>query len=415
MADMYAWQDALVLAGSIRERMREERFQSIWPDFKPYPFAFFDRENVYLCGHPNPPGHFAEKGGVHVGPWDPRFVANTFIELEREPTAILDLSTVRPDMEPARLFAMIVHEMFHAYQKSMDYRRWSNEWLYMVYPQLKENIAHRIAERRALLRALLEKNSDEKRNRAAEFIGHREYRRALIKECLDYELGHESYEGLAFYVESKAFEQESGKGKEAVLEIFFEDFEEQSGTLYHLRRSCYAAGMAIARLLDDLFPGWQGEFLETSGYLYDFFAEKIGRTEPISDTDPEAEKQAARLLEQELTERDREFDQFYSQDGYLVQIKGNLTIAGFDPMNLLPKGELLLHKRMLKFSSNNKEYFLEQPVVTIMNGGNLSCRELQFFSRGKPEIKDGKASVPGLTEELLLDGITIEADREKIE
>lgn len=50
-----------------------------------------------------------------------------------------------------------------------------------------------------------------------------------------------------------------------------------------------------------------------------------------------------------------------------------------------------------------------------MNGGNLSCRELQFFSRGKPEIKDGKASVPGLTEELLLDGITIEADREEIE
>jgi len=70
---------------------------------------------------------------------------------------------------------------------------------------------------------------------------------------------------------------------------------------------------------------------------------------------------------------------------------------------------------MLKFSSNNKEYFLEQPVVTIMNGENLSCRELQFFSRGKPEIKDGKASVPGLTEELLLDGITIEADREKLE
>jgi len=373
---------------AIKEKIKKESFLRYWPDFTPFPFAFYDDHQVYLCNHPSPPEGFRNVGEFFQGPRDSRFFGNTSIMLEGVPTAIVDLTLLTPDNEIAQLFSLIVHEMYHSYQHSVGYQRGSNEFLYLRYPQTKENIALRLMERKALLSALFTQEKTEKLAFVDQFFAYRESRRKRIGDYLTYELGQESVEGLATYVESKAYREGTGLPEPFLLGHFCKNLYEPQGTLFDLRKSCYSSGLAISYLLDDFIPDWKREYMASSSFLYDYFLGKMERKISVDDppVDPETERKASFLFQKETDKRDGEFAKFYSSKGYLITIEGSLKIQGFDPMNLLPKGNQLLHKRFLKVLINGDTFVFNQSCVTQMTGEGLDCNKLQFFTPQLPEM-----------------------------
>ncbi|WP_062349939.1 hypothetical protein [Bacillus kwashiorkori] len=393
----------------LASRLSDELFQTYWPDFKPFPFAFFTREKVYLKNHPEPPTEFECKNGIFVGKWSEQFNGNTAITLNGYPTAIWDVSTISPDMTFEKLYSLIVHEMYHAFQTKINYNRSAKESLYFHYPQSIENITYRILERKALHHALFAEDIVTKQNYANVFFYFREQRHSIILDYLNYELGQESYEGLAQYVEAKALMSESSKPPLSHLSELSNELVRPTDTLYELRKSCYSSGMAIAFLLDSISPNWQEEYIQTEDYLYTFLRKKIKKkttfeqskqniteyginsiiVHPHKKQDEQTIASAKLIFEKTKKKQLYDFQQFYHNEGYLIKIVGNINITGFDPMNLLPKEQQLLHKRMLIFTINKQRYFLMQPILTTLTGNDLQCKEMYYYSKTKP-IENGK-------------------------
>src|SRR5690606_15353660 len=104
---------------------------------------------------------------------------------------------------------------------------------------------------------------------------------------------------------------------------------------------------------------------------------------------------ASQVLKKEFEKRDEEFKQFYKSDGYLISIKGHFHIYRFDPMNLLPKENQLLHKHFLQCKINDETFVLNEKCITTLTGETLECSELQFFSNNYPKQHGNQIEING--------------------
>lgn len=87
-------------------------FNDIWPGFSRYEFALYDNESIYF------------KNGTI--PYEQRFLGNTAIEYGGEFIAIWNVPD--PQKEDVQLLAAdLVHEMFHAYQRSHGENRFPDD------------------------------------------------------------------------------------------------------------------------------------------------------------------------------------------------------------------------------------------------------------------------------------------------
>ena len=170
---------------------------------------------------------------------------------------------------------LVLHEMFHAYEAGQDAARFARALeVYKVeksYPfQDKDMAAAWVQEGSALALALKAPTDEEAVRLAREFLEVRDTRRGaarLAPELADYERELEWLEGLAKYAEVRFYELAASRPVQAEgiafgpkLPIFLQwDFvrlEKQMGAQEGDLRF-YLSGMAQARLLDRLKPGWK--------------------------------------------------------------------------------------------------------------------------------------------------------------
>ena len=110
MRDIYNKIDAII---------NKVDYESIWSGFSRYPFALYNKENVYLKDE--------------VIPYDTRFLGNTSIEYEGGFLAIWDVGDLMP--ECLESFASdIIHEMFHAFQRERNETRYPDDLVMLDYP-----------------------------------------------------------------------------------------------------------------------------------------------------------------------------------------------------------------------------------------------------------------------------------------
>src|SRR5215467_6269553 len=128
----------------------------IWPGWgvEKTPLVVYEAGRVaYLVNHPSPPADFTRVEGkfpllgavyTRVGR-DPRFSANTSIDLGGIPTACIGYSTAPTETESPslRFIALVFHEAFHAFQaKAGKPAKGAVEAMLLRYPDLNaENLA----------------------------------------------------------------------------------------------------------------------------------------------------------------------------------------------------------------------------------------------------------------------------------
>lgn len=330
----------------------------LWPNYDPrtLPVAIYNGRQTWLFRHPDPPPEFTPNDmhrpslvypGLH-----PAVRANSSVTLNGHATAtvLLDDTGGRSMTD---LAALIIHELFHAFQRQRHPDWTANEADLFVYPLHDADLLHiRHLETAALRRALRAPEPVEQARWAAAAMGCRRERFELLPpEAVAYERGNELNEGLARYVDGKA------RGDLDHRTALDQDFPADG-----VRARTYAVGRALALLLDRLAPGWQldleagetqpldvllGAALDRRGAVPAAFTrEELVRA-------MEQAQAATATLQGECGEHRRAF---FALSGWQVVIRVErgepLWPQGFDPSNVQQLGEgEVLHTRWLQLGN----------------------------------------------------------------
>lgn len=380
--------DKIKLSLKLMDKLSKNDFNEYWSGFNQAPLALYDKEEVYLMNHPNPPEYFEYKvDGLFVGKWTSDYVGNTAIKVNDTFTAIWDLTTLAEVIDVDDLYSCIVHEMFHANQLKNSDTRFSDELLFINYPFSPEFINLRLCEGELLLKILFENNLEVKKNLILNFINLRDERHSMIGDSINYEFGIESIEGTAVYAQFYSLLKESNLPKPYLVSTFGEKLIENND-LRALRLSCCYFGLFLALILDDFFDDWKFKYSTSSLYLYEFFKEAFKGFDYNNEPKfipKDNIKYAEFLLSQYMDTKNSSISKFYSSTGYKIVLKGNFTLSGFDPMNITALNNKILHKNFL--SLNNK-IFIYTEVLSLHDDEIDQINEVQFYSNEKPSIND---------------------------
>ncbi|MGG0589817.1 hypothetical protein ABEY80_08270 [Priestia megaterium] len=377
----------------IAKDLTNTNVERYWPNFELVAYALYDKNSVFLFNHPRynqvPPKTYK------ILKRDERFVGNTLILFDGYPTAIADME-LYDDYEG--LFSILVHELFHGNQYIKEEKRFPDEMLGITYPLTKENVEIQNQERKNLYNALLETDISKKKQYLNEFISLREKRAEGIKEHLTYENLIESVEGPAWYVEIKAFSEKSPLANDLILKKYGKNLINAVESTSNTRRSCYSSGLFMCLLLDELSPGWKESFFDTNATLFDLI-KRLNIAPPkqaIEDIQISPETEAA--VNFAVESRKKELDEFEAQIGIHLFIEGEIIALSFDPMNIVPFENMLLHKNYIKVRINNQEYLVQQPSLTYCADGLKNINKLLIVLKDKPLETDDSLLITGIGE-----------------
>ncbi len=392
----------------------------IWPGFDPtaYPVAIFDGERTLLFRHPAPPAEFSPLPGrddiwTYAGR-HPSVVANTSTEL-----AGVRIATLLPAGAEATLderAAVLIHELFHVFQRERHPGWSANEAELFTYPvDDAKHLTLRRLETEALRRALAAEYTLFARCWGRNALELRRERFALLPAgAVAYERGTELNEGLAAYVERRA----TGAPGHTILPR--EDFAPEA-----VRARGYRTGAALAWLLTgQLYSAWRTtleendttpldlmlaaaydaapdppadsfDFTITPGGVITAAEYKAGCT--FTPTELERTRSIAMAdIDSLRTRRAEARRNFLERDGWTLVIDAAdapLFPQGFDPLNVqVVAPREVLHSRYVKLGNGSS-------VVEVMGRAALTD------AAGAHPLFNG---VRSLTITGLKDGLTIE-------
>lgn len=373
--------DIIEVCKKLKKDIVEDDFNKYWNGFIKSDLALYDDENVYFIDYSN-------DRDVYIDKWNSNFFGSTVIKYNDKYMAIWDIKTLKPNTSYEKLYSGIVHEMFHCYQNEIGDKRYPNEVMAVNYPSNKENITLRTLERKYLLRAVFERDIEEKNKLISQFISYREKRKDIIGDYLDYELGLESMEGTAMYVEYKGFLEKSLLPREFVLSKYGLDLSDYPKDLKKLRPSCYSAGVFICLLLDKLVPDWKVEYIQSQKFLYDILKGNIKLVQ--NSVSIEDYSIGEYLIQIDKVSRFREINKVKSGKKYKIILRGDMGLAGFDPMNIVKYKDKILHKHFIKIRTNDKEYFIKGSATCKHKDSFWKVEEVEIYTNKEPVIYDGK-------------------------
>jgi hypothetical protein len=343
--------------------------RSLWPNFDPrrVPVEIYNGETTLLFQHPAPPPEFislSSRQGVWAFPGRHETVtANAPAKLNNVLTATVMLNPGSGESLSERA-ALVIHEMFHVFQRER-HPKWSGDELELfVYPfDDAELLALRRVESESLRRADTARKLTDARCWVRLALQTRRERFArLTKGAATYERATELNEGLARYVEARAAEKHTA------------NLPADEYAVADLRTRAYATGHALALLLERFAPSWTTrlEAGETSS-LDELLAAALSQESSPTNNNaspaavsascalPQSFAESARRratvdvasLNERRTTMRREFD---AQAGWKIIITADaaapLWPQGFDPLNVLRLGQNgVLHTRYLKLGN----------------------------------------------------------------
>ncbi|NER44348.1 hypothetical protein G3M54_30765 [Bacillus megaterium NBRC 15308 = ATCC 14581] len=99
-----------------------------------------------------------------------------------------------------------------------------------------------------------------------------------------------------------------------------------------------------------------------------------------------------------IESRKKELDEFAAQIGTHLFIEGEIIALSFDPMNIVPFENRLLHKNYIKVRINNQEYLIQQPSLTYCADGLKNINKLLILLKDKPLEMGDSLLITGIGE-----------------
>lgn len=345
----------------VEEQIGKVNFSKLWKDFQPYPFALYTQEKVLLKDKEQP--------------WNDSFLGNTSIEDNGKPLAIWNIRTGSEQEDIAVLTSGLVHEMFHCYQKENEEVRFPKELELLCYPLIEENFQMKYQEQLYLLRAVQEKNLQEKEKYLAQFVSLRKKRMQQFEFEARNELLIETVEGLAEFVEMKTLEQLDEEKYRERLEKVLSWLAVPHPLLLEVRRMAYYTGALLGIVLAEMDRKIPQELHQQETFF-----------EQIQDSFPEVEvewgrnRRVSALLQEKKRENEELIQSFQATAG--ETITGSWQIVGYDPMNMTREGVFLYcsHFIFLKDTETDEKQYIAGPLLLKMQADSLDKAEKVFLS-----------------------------------
>ena len=460
--------DRLVL-GRLGEALVLSRATSgkLWPGWglEKYPILVFEPGRVaYLVNHPAPPSDFVRLetklpllGAVFMKSGrDPRFTANTSIELGGTATACISYSTAPSEAEGVSLkfVALVFHEAFHAMQNKLGKTgKGSVEAVLMRYPDLNaENLALAQLEQMILF-DLVRFDDAPDPEKVRQFVAIRQARvRSVGADVLRADRGIEYQEGIPTYLEvrlldeaKKAAASSPGLGRDDPYALGFSQAAELKTGNYLMRLlrfssdpgatrdRGYATGMALGLLLDRLGADWKSSVLNSDKYLDEFLADAVpfgagGAPASLAAAKKDYRyEEVLRTVEGKLArlsqDRKAAADAFLRQKGIQVAVSfpdAPVEVRAFDPMNMQRIDPTrTLHRRMLQLAIGETSFSaMDTPTLATLGSGPLDVRGVTVFAPEEDFHMELDLNplerIPGTREfrtsfRLTADGVTLQA------
>ncbi|GIO28729.1 hypothetical protein [Ornithinibacillus bavariensis] len=371
----------------ISQDLVKEKLESYWPNFDLVAFALYDTSNVYLFNHPK----FKQHNKFQTLKRDHQFNGCTLILYEGYPTAIVDVE-LYDDYEG--LYSIFVHELFHGFQYLKGERRFPDEIIGLTYPLSKENVELRNRERAILFDAMLEDDIMKKKQYLNTFISLREKRAANMDNYITYENLVETIEGPAWYVELKAYSEKSTIEHKSIIKKYGHYLIDKFESTLDIRKSCYSSGLVMCLLLDDFLPDWKEGFWDKPETLYDLLKQNSDNIEIIRDVEISAETE--KVINFVKQKRNCSLESFEQQNGIHLFIEGEIKAISFDPMNIVPLEDRLLHKNFIKVRINNIDYLIQQPVIAHCKDGFRNITTLHLILQNNPIENIDSLTIEGI-------------------
>ncbi|MFJ7513286.1 hypothetical protein ACIQW7_28340 [Peribacillus simplex] len=375
----------------ISQDLVNANLDNYWSGFESVAYALYDKSYVYLFNHPRMKKN--QQNNYQILNWDEQFNGCTLILYNDYPTAIVNIELYE---DYKSLYSILVHELFHGFQYVKGETRFANEIMGITYPLSKENVELRNQERTNLFSAVLENNIIKKKLYLNTFIALREKRAAKFNNYLLYENLIETFEGPALYVELKAYSEKTPIAYKSVLKKYGQHLMDKYESTSDIRKSCYSSGLFMCLLLDEFSPGWKESFWGKEETLYDIFKQLSDDFIKISNVEisPETEE----VIHFAIQNKKNTFENFEQQKGIHLFIKGEITAKSFDPMNIVPFENMLLHKNFIKVRINNEDYLVQQPVIAYCKGGLQNIIKLHLILKNNPIENVDSLTIDGIGE-----------------
>lgn len=364
------------------EKMDKNDFDRYWTGFKKLPFALYDSEKAYIYGLENELENGSTENGILTVDWCEEFCGDTTISFNGEQIGIWCFDEVSRNMDIDRLYASLVHEVFHGNQVLNKETRWGNQSIIARYQFNQQIIDLRMQERVYLLKAVYEKESYKKLDYVKKFIDCRESRAAISGDLIKYENGIESTEGTATYVEYRANQIEKEMPELFLLAEYGKELINMN-SLVKFRVSCYYSGLFISIILDDIYPDWKPSYDTSGKYLYEFLRDSISHKANMIT--PIKTEKALEVLEEYKEYKLDQYKKFQESDGYKIKLIGQIKQTGYDPMNIIYLDNCAIHNGHIRL---NNKYYITTPVLTINGDTEKHIKEAYLFSKTAP-IVDG--------------------------
>ena len=291
----------------IHSKIRRIDFDTLWPGFRPFPFAFYDDKRVV----------FSDR----TLPWDARFLGNTAIDWEGSPLAIWKIESPEPADEDV-LTSKLVHEMFHAFQKASGETRWADEirqgLRYQYHP---DNLCLKFMEDFHLCGFLTSFSVETWQI----LLSVRNGRAQRFPEEVDYEARIETIEGMAEYIELQALRVLDERKYQQSLQRIVETLNDPA-KLFPIRSVCYHSGAVMCVLADRHGLAIWHEIGKESRTIDRLLADGLpARIRPVKIQSVITE------VDRFLAQRKETMDHFFC--GAEPYLEGNFPLIGMDPMN----------------------------------------------------------------------------------
>lgn len=329
----------------VNETIDEIDFDKIWSGFSKFNFALYDKKNIYFKDE--------------VIPYDNRFLGNTSIEYNGEYIAIWHVEN--PCQADSQILAAdLVHEMFHAFQRTHNENRYPNDLLMLDYPDNAENYAVRHMENLILADALLSTDLSIKKELLKNYLSARKYRENLIGDIIKQEYCAETIEGIAEYVGSKALKQISHEKYTKRVNGFIENLKTLDNRFFDTRRLSYYTGAVLCILLSEVGISAHHKIGETEKPLFSLIAESSKAEKPVVNIN------IANLFEKAnscTNDKKSKFNDFFMTTR--EKVEGDYFICGYDPMNMIKMNNMILcsHFVMLKGKDCDEPLFIQGPII----------------------------------------------------
>ena len=329
-------------------------FNELWPGFKKYPFALYNKSNVYFENE--------------IIPYDTRFIGNTSIKYNDNFIAIWYVEN--PRKEDSKVLASnIIHEMFHAFQCSNGEKRFPNDLFTLHYPSNLQNYQLKYYENTLISNCLKEQRLDKKEELLQKFFSVRNKRESLIGTAITCEYLTETIEGLAEYIGTKALKRISPTLYEQRIDSYIKKITNLRKSFFDIRKSSYYVGTLFFLALDSMNISFYEDLSTSSNSIYEELKEKLYNNSFDYPFDLNYEVETA-FYEYDKWKRKRLAD-FCNNN--LNENIGNFKIVGYDPMNMLKIGDYILCNHFIKLSLVNSDstIFINEPVLLKLKTNSI--------------------------------------------